>query len=302
MKHSFSAIILLSFLFLAFGSGLAETPQAGVVIKGVENMYSKPDDASDVVSQALLGVTVKILATDKSAKAEEWYRVETPDTYQGWMRASAVRVYGLKDFAYASRGRVFEVTSLLALVYETPDVTEKKPLVKAPISVFLEAGAAGERWCEVTLPCGAKGHIQLGDGVLREAGYQRPRLAPEETAALSQRFMGLPYQWGGNSPLGIDCSGFAQLLYRLSGIEILRDAGIQMTDSGLLEVRKGEEDTADLVFFGRAPDNIGHVGMMISRTRFIHATTHDKPVIQISTLADSYWQNIYQGARRAKKN
>ncbi len=300
MIKSITGIILVS--FVALGSGFGETPQAGVVVKGVENMYSKPDDASDVVSQALLGVTVKILASEKSIKAEDWYKVETPDTYQGWMAGSGLRIYKEGEPAYASRGKVFEVTSLLALVYETPDVTEKKPLVKAPISACLEAGAPEERWCEVTLPCGAKGHIQVGDGVLREAGFKRPRLAPEETAALAQRFLGLPYQWGGNSPLGIDCSGFAQLLYRLSGVEILRDADIQRDKSGLVEVAKGKEETTDLVFFGSAPDKIGHVGMMISRTQFIHATTHDKPVVQISTLADSYWQSIYQGARRPKKN
>lgn len=298
MKHSFSALILLVVLMLSPVFG--QEPQAGVIIHGVENMYSKADAASDVVSQALLGVTVKILASAQGPKGEPWYEVQTPDTYKGWMPATGLRAYKPGEPAYASAGKVFEVTSLLALVYETPDVTEKKPLVKAPISVVLEAGAPGERWLPVTLPCGHKGQIQVGDGALRDAGFVRPRIAPEETAVLAKRFLGLPYQWGGNSPFGIDCSGFAQLLYRLSGVEILRDAGIQMTDSGLLEVRKGEEETADLVFFGRAPDKIGHVGMMISRTEFIHATTHDKPVIQISTLADAYWQKIYQGARRAK--
>jgi cell wall-associated NlpC family hydrolase len=300
MKHRLTVFLLFS--LAALGSSVGETPQAGVVVKGVENMYSKPDDASDVVSQALLGVTVKILASEKNAKAEDWYRIETPDTYQGWMAASSLQIYKAGEPAYASRGKVFEITSLLALVYETPDVTEKKPLVKAPISVCLEADDPGERWCPVTLPCGAKGHIQIDDGVLRQAGFKRPRLAPEETAALAQRFLGLPYQWGGNSPLGIDCSGFVQLIYRLSGVEILRDADIQLTKSGLVEVARGEEDTADLVFFGKAPDKIGHVGMMISRTRFIHATTYEKPVIQVSTLADAHWQALYQGARRPEKN
>jgi len=299
MKRIFTAFILLAFVSL--GSGFGQTARAAVVIHGVENMYSKADDAADVVSQALLGVTVRILVSATNAQGQPWFQVQTPDTYQGWMPASGLRIYKDGEPAYASRGRVFEVTRLLALVYETPDVTEKKPLIKAPISVSLEAGASGERWCEVTLPCGATGQIQVGDGVLRDASYRRPRLAPEETAALAQRFLGLPYQWGGNSPLGIDCSGFAQLLYRLSGVEILRDADIQFTKSGLVEVPKGREKTADLVFFGKASDKIGHVGMMINRKQFIHATTHDKPVVQISTLSDAYWQSIYQGARRAAK-
>jgi cell wall-associated NlpC family hydrolase len=115
--------------------------------------------------------------------------------------------------------------------------------------------------------------------------------------ALSKRFLGLPYLWGGTSPLGLDCSGFVQLIYKMGGISILRDADIQMEKSGLSPVAPGEETTGDLVFFGKG---IGHVGMMISADEFINATVHDKPVVQISRLKDPYWQKIYQGARRPK--
>ena len=59
--------------------------------------------------------------------------------------------------------------------------------------------------------------------------------------ALSKRFIGLPYIWGGTSPLGLDCSGFVQLIYKMNGIPILRDADIQMTGSGLVEVAAGDE-------------------------------------------------------------
>jgi len=90
-----------------------------------------------------------------------------------------------------------------------------------------------------------------------------------------------------------------QLVYRLGGISILRDADIQMEKSGLLPVSPGEERAADLIFFGHAKGKITHVGMMIDGELFIHATTHDKPVVQISRLRDAYWQGLYQGARRA---
>ena len=114
--------------------------------------------------------------------------------------------------------------------------------------------------------------------------------------ALSKRFIGLPYTWGGMSPLGLDCSGFAQLVYKMSGIPILRDAGIQMTQSGLVEVPKGQEKPGDLVFFGRAVDRISHVGMMIEDGNFINATTSGAPIVQIDRLAEERWMKIYQGA------
>ena len=58
----------------------------GVVIQSVENMFSKPSSKVDVVSQALLGTTVKILKTEKDEQGKDWYYIETPDTYQGWIK------------------------------------------------------------------------------------------------------------------------------------------------------------------------------------------------------------------------
>jgi len=276
-----------------------EAPKYGVIIHSVENMYSKPDASVDVVSQALLGTTVKILKTEKDKNNHTWYYIETPDTYQGWVEGRAIRLYQEKEKFYASEGQVIEITSLMALIYSTPDVTKQKPMIMAPISTVLELGEYKERWGEVTLPGGHKGYIQVGDGQIKKAPFKRSRLSSEQMVELAKRFLGLPYLWGGTSPLGIDCSGFAQLIYRLSGIEILRDADIQFTSSGLLEVPKGQEKAGDLVFFGR-PNRITHVGLMISEKEFIHATTHEKPVVQISNLYDEYWQKLYQGCRRPK--
>jgi len=292
------SVFLIS--FSAVGFAAQEVQKNGVIISSVENMFSRASDDVDVVSQAIIGMNVKILNSEKNASGEEWFRIETPDTYQGWIKASSVRTYGPGERLYASEGRVFEVQSLFANIYPVTDVTEKKPLTTAPISSILEVGKCGERWCPVTLPSGSKGWIQNGDGALRDAGFKRPRLSTDEMVALSKRFLGLPYLWGGGTPLGLDCSGFAQLIYRLSGIEILRDADIQMTKSGLLEVPKGQEQTGDLVFFGSSPDKIGHVGIMISGEEFINATTWMKPVVQVSNLSEPHWKNIYQGARRPK--
>ncbi len=271
---------------------------SGVILNPVENMYSKPSEQVDVVSQALLGTTVKILKIERDQNGHDWYQVETPDTYQGWVRAQAVRLYRPGEKFYAAEGQVIEITSLLAYIYTLPDVTKQKPLTFAPISCILEVGKPEERWAEVTLPDGRKGFIQIGDGEIKSAPFRRPRLSPEKMVELAQKFLGLPYFWGGTSPLGLDCSGFVQLVYRLSGVEILRDADIQFTSSGLLEVQRGQEKAGDLVFFGRK--SISHVGMMINEREFIHATTHLIPVVQISSLSDDYWQKIYRGARRPK--
>lgn len=277
-------------------------PASAVVINAVENMHSRSTSSSDVVSQALLGDNVRILKKERNADGEDWFQVETPDTYKGWVVSSALRFLKTGEKPYASSGKIFVVTALLANTYREPDVTEHKPVKVAPISSVLEVVAERDaRWLEVNLPCGTKVWIQRGDGEIREAPMVWPRTSPEAMVALSKRFIGLPYFWGGTSPLGLDCSGFVQLIYKMGGIPILRDADIQFEGSGLLDVAAGDEAAGDLVFFGSAKNKIGHVGMMIDAEYFINATVHETPTVRIDRLKDAYWQKIYQGARRAKK-
>ncbi len=276
-------------------------PEAAVVKSAVENMHSRASDSADVVSQAILGTNVRVLEKETNADGEVWFRVQTPDAYQGWIVAPALVPLAPGDKPYASTGKVFVVSALLANAYREPDVTKRKPVKAAPIGAVLELAAEkDERWLEVRLPCGTPAWIQRGDGEIREAPWTWPRTSPEDMVALSKRFLGLPYLWGGTSPMGLDCSGFVQLVYGLSGIPVLRDADIQFEKSGLAEVSPGEERAGDLVFFGRAKDRISHVGMMIDAERFINATTYQTPVVRIDRLAEEHWRKIYQGARRPK--
>lgn len=296
-------VILLSLVVpvLACAAQSPPEPVAAVVKSAVESMHSRPDASSDVVSQAILGTNVRILEKETNADGEVWYQVETPDTYLGWIIASALVLREPGDKPYASTGKVFVVSALLSNTYREPDVTKRKPVKVAPIGAVLELTAEkDERWLEVRLPCGTPAWVQRGDGDIRETPWARPRAPVEDMVALSKRFLGLPYLWGGTSPLGLDCSGFVQLVYGMCGIPILRDADIQFEGSGLAEVAPGEERAGDLVFFGRAKDRIGHVGLMIGPDEFINATTYQKPVVRIDRLADDYWQKIYQGGRRAK--
>ena len=297
--------ILSAILLIALSPALAcagqdpAAPAAAVVINSVENMFSKATSSTDVVSQALLGDNVKVLKREKNAESEDWAQIETPDTYTGWVIASSLRFLKPGDKPYASAGKVFVVSGLLANTYGEPDVTAHKPVQTAPISTVLEVvGDKGERWFEVALPCGTRAWVQTGDGDIREAPWSWPRRPVEDLVALSKRFIGINYLWGGTSPLGLDCSGFAQLVYKMSGIPILRDADIQMTKSGLVEVPKGSEQAGDLIFFGRAIDKISHVGMMIDKDYFINATTYQTPCVRIDRLKEDRWTKIYQAARR----
>jgi cell wall-associated NlpC family hydrolase len=104
----------------------------------------------------------------------------------------------------------------------------------------------------------------------------------------AKRFLGVPYQWGGSSPSGFDCSGLVRFVYAHFGIS-LPHSSYGDFDLGR-NVSRGDLRPGDLVFF----DGVGHVGMYIGGGRFIEAP-HTGARVQITSLAA---RSDYDGARR----
>jgi gamma-D-glutamyl-L-lysine dipeptidyl-peptidase len=272
----------------------AAPARQAVVVAAVENMYSAPDPAKDVVSQARLGEVVDVLEARGG-----FAHVRTPDRYAGWVPAAALFTYA--DAAtprYAAEGAVVEVTSLLANLYRDPDVTTARPTLQAPLGSLLEVVQAPlpERWIRVRLPSGEAAYVQKGDVRRREAGAPRARGTDKDLVATARRFLGIPYLWGGMTPLGVDCSGFVSQVYGVNGVGLPRDAHQQFDDPRARPVEKDDLRSGDLLFFGKT--KITHVGLYLGEGRFIHATTHVTPVVQESDLAEAHWTDLYRGARR----
>lgn len=311
--------MILRALTLAFAAACAAVPAPGlaqglpaaaaaaapdgVVLTTVENMHSGPDATRDVVSQALLGQVVRVLETKAG-----FARIETPDRYQGWIAAGALFPYdGPRAPRYARTGRVAEVTSLMANLYRDPSVTTARPKAQAPLGARLEVvpvpapgsgtpAEAEERWIAVRLPSGDSAYVQRGDVAVRDAADPRPRGTAADLVKTARRFLGAPYLWGGMSPLGVDCSGFVNQVYSVNGFDLLRDADIQHDDPRGRPVERADLRAGDLLFFGGK--KITHVGMYVGDGRFIHSTTHLRPVVQESDLGDPYWTSLFRGARR----
>jgi cell wall-associated NlpC family hydrolase len=127
-----------------------------------------------------------------------------------------------------------------------------------------------------------------------------PPLSIDDTIALSKKFMGLPYTWGGTSSYGYDCSGFTQMLVRQRGQLMPRDADIQAAWSGLMSIERAQLQPGDLLFFGSSPQKITHTGMYIGDGRFINATTHETPMVRIDNLNEPYWTKLLVATRRLK--
>ena len=95
----------------------------------------------------------------------------------------------------------------------------------------------------------------------------KPKTELIKTAFL---YLNAPYLWGGKTPFGIDCSGFTQMVYKLNGYNLLRDASMQATQGEALSFIE-ESEPGDLAFFDNAEGNIIHVGIIMKDNYIIHA-------------------------------
>ena len=289
--HIFFAIALVVFLKNSTLSQ-ADGPDRVVVVP-VANMYSATTEDSDVVSQAIIGSNVVTLEVRGN-----WARVRTADQYPGWMLGDALRKLG-ESGAYGRSGQVVQVEGLFANLYSETDVALHKPVVSVPFETRLEVVAEGKGnnagWLQVRLPDQRIAWIQSGD-----INRDPQPLTIAQSIALAKRFLGLPYLWGGRSSYGYDCSGFTQMLVRSRGITMPRDADLQAAWEGVEAVDRKDLRAGDLLFFGSGVGKITHTAMYIGGGEFIHATTHDHPVVQISRLDDQPWTRILVACRRIK--
>lgn len=115
-------------------------------------------------------------------------------------------------------------------------------------------------------------------------------------ARTAERFVGIPYQWGGNTVVdGLDCSGFAKAVYNLCGVNIPRTSREQFKAGN--PVSRADLKDGDLVFFGSSEAHINHVGIYIGNGKFVHAPRRGEE-IRTASIEESYFERRFMGARR----
>lgn len=239
----------------------------GIVSIAALDLRRVPDHRSEMRSQLLLGERVRILARTPRGR---WARVENAsDLYRGW-----VRTWGLLELPEAE-AQAWERRARWRIAVPTTEVRTRPGVGAVLTPVFWNARVA------VAERSGAHRRIELPDGRLGWVGAAalRPARRPAGSlASLLSRFEGVPYLWGGRTPLGFDCSGFVQQVLCARNIPLPRDADEQFRFCEPVTARRTQP--GDLVFFGRPGMRVGHVGILRRGGLFVHA----RGTVQVTSL------------------
>jgi len=205
-------------------------------------MYAEPHVTSIQVSQRLCGHEVELLE-----ESDDWHRVRGVDGYEGWIHRGFLAP---APPAAARRSALLSRISL-GCITELPGGSTRALPLGARLSP-----AEQVRWGEVIDE--------------PELPTRFPRVAVPITRSAQEFYEGASYLWGGITPWGADCSGFAQTIFGLHGVPLPRDAWQQSetgTDAGALE----DLEPADLAFFtDRKDKRVTHVAIALGKSRIVH--------------------------------
>jgi hypothetical protein len=220
----------------------------GICNLSIVPLRSEPTDKAELVSQILFGEHFKVVETRKN-----WSKIRLAyDKYEGWV----------------------DNKQYLQLDKDQYEALEKQPIVLAGDLIDFISNENNEL---MTIPIGSNlpyfnnKNFSVGDIIY---GYEGDTLSEKKekdnlikTAFL---FLNSPYLWGGKTPFGIDCSGFSQMVYKLNGHKLLRDASQQASQGEVLSFIE-ESEPGDLAFFDNDEGMITHVGIIMKDNYIIHA-------------------------------
>lgn len=228
----------------------------GIVLHSIVPLRTEPNEEAEQATQLLFGETCTI-----REEFPQWNRVELDlDGQQGWVDAKMVS----------------EMSNAEYQVYRK-QYRRSTALVKYPIAFAVSANNGQ------TIPLTAGTRLpEYRDGSFSLLGVafridptmvcQQPlEMNQSNLLQLSRFFLNVPYLWGGKNAMGMDCSGFTQVLLSLFGKSLKRNASEQ-AQQGRQIAQLCSAKAGDLAFFDHEDGRISHVGILIDSERIIHCS------------------------------
>lgn len=207
----------------------------------------EPNDRSEIVSQVLFGEHFEILEQSK-----QWSKIKLQfDAYEGWVDSKQYQTITEAEFEQLSQDAIVLNSDLIEYI-------------TGPNNLLLP------------IPLGSSlSFLNHSDINTNNFNFEGTKISGIKTKnqILNTAFMYLnaPYLWGGKTPFGVDCSGFTQMVYKLNGYKLLRDASQQSKQGEALSFIE-ESEPGDLAFFDNEDGNIIHVGIIMEDNYIIHAS------------------------------
>ncbi len=201
---------------------------------------------SEMVSQLLFGEHFQILERSKG-----WVKIKLQfDGYEGWIDEKQYQPISESEFGLLSSKDIMLNADLIEYISGKDNMLFPIPL-GASLS-FLDVP-----------------EINTSDFHFEglKTSDKKPKSEILKTAFM---YLNTPYLWGGKTPFGIDCSGFVQMVYKLNGYSLSRDAYQQATQGEVLSFIE-EAEAGDLAFFDNEEGKITHVGILMNDNYIIHA-------------------------------
>lgn len=209
-----------------------------------------PSDKSEMVTQLLFGESASILE-----EKDQWALIScTWDGYEGWVDKKQLVFITPSEFLSLKSNSVVNMSLVEGLMASDHFM---------PITMGATLPGFDGLRCHL-----AEKSYQFSGAVITP-GQVKP--SGEWIAKIARRFLHAPYLWGGRSPFGIDCSGLTQMVYKIAGIPLMRDASQQVLQGHTVDFME-ECTPGDLAFFDNGKGDITHVGIMLADCHIIHAS------------------------------
>lgn len=244
----------------------------GLVNLSVANIRTKPDHAEEMATQALLGTPVKIFK-----KESGYFLIQTPDEYISWVEDDGVTPlskYELEEWKNSERVIYLKE---FGFSYSKPDVNSIRVSDLVAGNILVKLGEENN-FIKLKYPDGRIAFVEKENCQRLNEWLEKKNPTNADIISSAEKFMGIPYLWGGTSAKGMDCSGFTKTVYFLNGLVLARDASQQVHTGILVDTQNGFENlqAGDLLFFGSqatdtTKERITHVAIYIGNNEFIHA-------------------------------
>ncbi|SFD24609.1 C40 family peptidase [Algibacter pectinivorans] len=234
--------------------------QYGICNLSIVPLRNEPADVSELISQVLYGDFFKILEQRK-----QWAKIRLAfDNYEGWI----------------DNKQYIEITEQQYKV-----IHKETPVLSTDLVEFIED--KNQQLFPIVIGSSLNGLSLINHNY--EGNFVNLQIDKTNIIKTAYMYLNTPYLWGGKTPFGIDCSGFTQMVYKLNGYKLLRDASQQATQGEALSFIE-ESEPGDLAFFDNSEGIITHVGIIMKDNYIIHA--HGK--VRIDRLDHSGIYNIDQ--------